>query len=595
VAVDASDNLYVSDYADNRVLRYDTPLTTDTTADAVLGQLDFTHVAENLTDAQGLYSPESVAIDKSVTPNRVYVSDSVNNRVLGWADAASFSNAAPADLVIGQPDFLSYLCNGINDTASASTLCDPEGVAVDGSGNLYIADTDNQRVLEYANPFTACGNNFPCVGGAANLVLGQGNSFTSNTCDFDTGGGFTDPASAIDLCYPTGVAVDGGGNLYVSDSSNSRVVEYNSPLSTGAAASEVFGQGGSFTSKACDFDAGSPFNPPSAVDLCYPTGVAVDGLGNLYVADINNQRVLEYNTPLNPSSGESSAGDATADTVFGQGGSFTSKKCNLGGRSANSLCGPTAVAADNAGNVYIEDGTNSRVLEYNTPLTSGTTAEQVFGTCGSFTSSECTGVSASSLTSPSGVAADAAGNLYVVDSGDNRVLEYDQPLAGPTPTVSPTPTFTPTSTGVVTPTATATPTTTPTATATNTSTATASATPTPTPIPVKLSISPGAISFGSKTAVGRTSKPRAVTIKNSSKKGSGLNVTVAMETASPSVFVIKSSCAKALAPGKSCKASVTFKPIDTMPQTGSLKIFDNASGSPQIVGLSGTGKTARKK
>jgi sugar lactone lactonase YvrE len=622
LAVDASDNLYVSDYADNRVLRYDTPLTTDTTADAVLGQLDFTHVAENLTDAQGLYSPESVAIDKSVTPNRVYVSDSVNNRVLGWADAASFSNAAPADLVIGQPDFLSYLCNGINDTASASTLCDPEGVAVDGSGNLYIADTDNQRVLEYANPFTACGNNFPCVGGAANLVLGQGNSFTSNTCDFDTGGGFTDPASAIDLCYPTGVAVDGGGNLYVSDSSNSRVVEYNSPLSTGAAASEVFGQGGSFTSKACDFDAGSPFNPPSAVDLCYPTGVAVDGLGNLYVADINNQRVLEYNTPLNPSSGESGAGDATADTVFGQGGSFTSKKCNLGGRSANSLCGPTAVAADNAGNVYIEDGTNSRVLEYNTPLASGTTAEQVFGTCGGFTSSECTGVSASSLTSPSGVAADAAGNLYVVDSGDNRVLEYDQPLAGPTPTVSPTPTFTPTSTGVVTPTATATPTTTttatatntptatggsptstatatptttPTATATNTSTATASATPTPTPIPVKLSISPGAISFGSKTAVGRTSKPRAVTIKNSSKKGSGLNVTVAMETASPSVFVIKSSCAKALAPGKSCKASVTFKPIDTMPQTGSLKIFDNASGSPQIVGLSGTGKTARKK
>jgi hypothetical protein len=345
-------------------------------------------------------------------------------------------------------------------------------------------------------------------------------------------------------------------------------------------------------------------------------------LGNLYVADINNQRVLEYNTPLNASSGESGAGDATADTVFGQGGSFTSKKCNLGGRSANSLCGPTAVAADNAGNVYIEDGTNSRVLEYNTPLASGTTAEQVFGTCGGFTSSECTGVSASSLTSPSGVAADAAGNLYVVDSGDNRVLEYDQPLAGPTPTVSPTPTFTPTSTGVVTPTATATPTTTttatatntptatggsptstatatptttPTATATNTSTATASATPTPTPIPVKLSISPGAISFGSKTAVGRTSKPRAVTIKNSSKKGSGLNVTVAMETASPSVFVIKSSCAKALAPGKSCKASVTFKPIDTMPQTGSLKIFDNASGSPQIVGLSGTGKTARKK
>ncbi len=135
--------------------------------------------------------------------------------------------------------------NGLGGTASASTLCSPEGIAVDGSGNLYIADTDNQCVLEYANPFAACGNTFPNVGGAAKLVLGQGNSFTSNACDFDTGGGFFDPASAIDLCYPTGVAVDGGGNLYIADSSNRRVVEYNFPLSTGAAASVVFGQGGS--------------------------------------------------------------------------------------------------------------------------------------------------------------------------------------------------------------------------------------------------------------------------------------------------------------------------------------------------------------
>jgi hypothetical protein len=649
VAVDASDNLYVSDRSDNRVLRYDRPLTTDTTADAVLGQFDFTHQAENLTDAQGLYGPESVAIDTSVTPNRVYVSDSDNNRVLGWRDAASFSNAAPADLVIGQPDFLSYLCNGINGAASASTLCEPEGVAVDGAGNLYIADTDNQRVLEYANPFTACGNTFPCIGGAANLVLGQGSSFTSNMCDFDTGGGFSDPASAIDLCYPSGVAVDGGGNLYVADSSNSRVVEYNSPLTIGAAASKVFGQGGSFTSKKCDFDAASPFSPPSAADLCYPTGVAVDGLANLYVADINNQRVLEYNTPLNASSGESGAGDATADTVFGQGGSFTSKKCNLGGRSASSLCGPTAVAADNAGNVYIEDGENNRVLEYNTPLTSGTTAAGVFGTCGSFTTFECTGVSANSLTSPTGVAADAAGNLYVVDSGNNRVLEYDQPVAAPSPTVSATPTPTPTSTGAFTPTATvtatatstatatntptatasgptptatatptatstatttttptatagspsptatATPTTTPTATATNTPTTTATATPTPTPILGSVTISPGLLSFGSKTAVGRTSKPATVTIKNTGSKKTRIAVNITMESVSPSLFVIKSQCRRTLAPGKSCKASVMFKPLDTAQHTGSLMIFDNATGSPQLVRLSGTGKPARKK
>ena len=131
-------------------------------------------------------------------------------------------------------------------------------------------------------------------------------------------------------------------------------------------------------------------------------------------------------------------------------------------------------------------------------LPPGTTAERVFGTCGRFTSSECTGVSASSLTSPSGVAADAAGNLYVVDNGNNRVLEYDQPLAGPSPTVSATPTPTPTSTGAGTPTATATPTATPTATATNTPTETASGTPTATPTPIlgRVTISPGSLSFG---------------------------------------------------------------------------------------------------
>jgi hypothetical protein len=67
-------------------------------------------------------------------------------------------------------------------------------------------------------------------------------------------------------------------------------------------------------------------------------------------------------------------------------------------------------------------------------------------------------------------------------------------------------------------------------------------------------------------------------------------VTIQMETASPSVFAVKSQCHKTLKPGKSCKASVTFKPTDTTPQTGTLKIFDSAPGSPQTVGLSGMGK-----
>ena len=87
VAVDGSGNLYVADKGNNRVLEYNTPLTSDTTADRVLGQDDFTHNAANLMDAQGLNLPDAVAIDASATPNRVYVADEDNNRVLGWSDA----------------------------------------------------------------------------------------------------------------------------------------------------------------------------------------------------------------------------------------------------------------------------------------------------------------------------------------------------------------------------------------------------------------------------------------------------------------------------------------------------------------------------
>ena len=455
VAIDGSGNLFVADAGNsgnNRVLKYNTPLAADTTAEGVLGQLDFTHQNSNLTDSRGLSNPASVAIDFSSTPNRIYVTDLDNNRVLGWRDAATFADGAAADLVIGQPDFLSYTCDGVDGVAvNASRLCTPNGVAVDGLGNLYVADTGNNRVLEYPNPFAACSGTFPCVAGPATLVIGQGASFTSRT---QNNGGIT----ASSLAGPVGVAADVSGNLYVVDKMNNRVLEYSEPVTSGASAALVFGQNGSFSSNGCNSDTGGSFKPSSAIDLCAPVAATLDGMGNLYVADSTNSRVLEYNTPLNPGSGEPGAGDVTADLVFGQGGSFTSNKCNLGGRSASSICGPMGIAVDNGGNLYIADGFNDRVLEYNTPLTTDTIADRVFGTCGSFTSFACTGVSADSLKNPMGLAVDNPGNLYVVDNQNNRVLEYNLPLAIATPTATSTPTATASSTSTPTATPSATPT-----------------------------------------------------------------------------------------------------------------------------------------
>jgi outer membrane protein assembly factor BamB len=127
-----------------------------------------------------------------------------------------------------------------------------------------------------------------------------------------------------------------------------------------------------------------------------------------------------------------------------------------------------------------------------------------------------------------------------------------------------------------------------------TPTATATPTATPTPILEKLTITPGSLTFGRKTTVGKTSKAKTVTIKNAGSKKTGPPINVEMESALPSVFAVKSKCKKTLAPGKSCKASVTFKPMDnTTAETGSLMIFDDATGSPQSVRLFGMGKAPK--
>jgi hypothetical protein len=97
------------------------------------------------------------------------------------------------------------------------------------------------------------------------------------------------------------------------------------------------------------------------------------------------------------------------------------------------------------------------------------------------------------------------------------------------------------------------------------------------------------VSFGNGTSSGKTSKPKTVTIKNTSSKSSKISVSITGETTSPP-FAVKSQCKKTLKPGKTCKVSVTFTPPDTSAQMGNLIVNDNASGAPQMVPLSGTGK-----
>src|ERR1700693_5804962 len=167
--------------------------TGDNVADAVLGQIDFSHNGINNTRAASLDSPSQMAVDLSSTPEHLYVVDGSNNRILGWNDATSFVNGQNADVEIGQPDFRTTQCNSgtaIADVAGlgADSLCLPGGVAVDGNGNLYVADTSNNRVLEFHQPFMQGIS----TGFAANNVFGQGGSFTQTVC----------AQGAAGLCFP---------------------------------------------------------------------------------------------------------------------------------------------------------------------------------------------------------------------------------------------------------------------------------------------------------------------------------------------------------------------------------------------------------
>lgn len=402
LALDSRGNLYVASYGplvsseDSFVYVVDAPF-----------QAQVSRIGRPTQTAQGLATPDIVAVDRSSSPNHLYVVDTYN-RVLGWWNAEGFANGAPADLVLG-----AGFCSG----ASASQFClapfaTRGGLAVDSRGNLWMGDVDNHRVLEFDRPFDN--------DGVADRVLGQGGSFTSSTCNL---GGL----SARSLCHPGALALDGQDRLYVADLENHRVLLFEHPL-TSDTASRVFGQTG-FSEGRCN----RGHLRPGAATLClgsyaddFPvffgaSSLAVDPQGNLYVADTESNRVLIYRDPA--------SSDAVADAVIGQDG-FHQKLHGTGARRFGG--GLLGVAVGPAGELYVADSANDRVLEFRNPLRDAT-ADRVFGQDDFATGGHrdpYTPVpqpTAANLQGPMGVAVDAEGNLFVADTFYDRVLEYDRP------------------------------------------------------------------------------------------------------------------------------------------------------------------------
>ena len=305
-AFDDGGNLWLVDTNNNRVLSYPANGSFHyTTANVVVGQIDFPFNTPNLIEGREVWNAGiatitvnnvnasfllggGVVVDKKSNPPHLYIADTFNNRILGFRDARAVGAdvrsllTQKADLVIGQADLFRSIVNwapsgrsGDPDVPNPTGLLRPVGVAVDDSGNLWVADSGNGRVLRFPAPFSVAAGTIQ----TADMVLGQSN-FTSKI----------QSATAQTMHTPYGLAFYPGGHLAVSDLVLNRVLVFQSPLSTGETASTVVGQ-----------QSFGPPGPPKSglTDLISPRYVATDTSGRLYVADSGNNRVVVFRDTSN--------------------------------------------------------------------------------------------------------------------------------------------------------------------------------------------------------------------------------------------------------------------------------------------------------
>jgi sugar lactone lactonase YvrE len=259
---------------------------------------------------------------------------------------------------------------GDGGPATAALLDRPTGLAVDANGNLYIADTHNNRVREVAS-----------ATGIISTIAGTG------VAGFSGDGA---AATAATLNYPTAIAIDSNGNLYIADTNNHRIREIS-----GATINTVAGDGEQFYSG----DGG----PAKAAGLDSPNGVAVDGSFNIYIGDTHNQRVrmVTFATGI-------------IATLAGTGvKGFTGD----GAATSAALARPSGVAVDSSGNVYVADSDNNRIR-----TVAGSTLTTIAGNGSEGFTGDGSASTNASLDTPRAVAT-SGGTVFFSDTANNRVRE----------------------------------------------------------------------------------------------------------------------------------------------------------------------------
>lgn len=355
IAASAAGNLYIPDTGSAYVWQW-TPATGITRMAGTPGSNAYTGDGQQALNT-ALAAPVGVTLDAA---GDLYISET--RRVRWIAGATGIINTVAGNGTFG--------FGGDGGAATLAVLNTPTGVAVAG-GSLYIADRGNQRVRQVS-------------GGSITTVAGNG---TANY----SGDGLA--ATAAGLSGPGAVAFDTTGNLYIADIGNERVrrVDMAGVITTFAGDGQVAGFGGEG-------------DPATQVPLDAPQGVAADNAGNVYVADTNHNRVLCVDTT------------GSTHTVAGTG---TPGGTGDGDSVLPELNGPTGVAVDTNGNLYIADTQNHRVQM----LSAAGVVSTIAGTgIGGF-AGDGGPAAAAQLSYPGAVAVDAFGNLFIADTGNNRVRQ----------------------------------------------------------------------------------------------------------------------------------------------------------------------------
>jgi len=352
LAWDAAGNVYIGDSGNNRVRK----VSSSGTITTVAGNGNELYSGEGGAATKAGLSVYGIAVDGA---GNLYIADAANEAIRKVSPAGVVTTAAGS----GIPGYA-----GDGGLAINAELNEPLGVAVDGSGNLYIADTANSAIREVSS-------------GTIATLAGTGNFGYSGD------GG---PAAAAVLDAPYSVAVDSAGNVYLTDTGNGVIREVSAGTITTIAGIGTLGFSG---------DGGAA----GKAALGLSVGLAVDNSGNLYVADTQNARLRRI----------SSGGVIT--TVAGDG--LYSYGGDGGSAASAQLSAPHGMAVDSLGNVYIADTTNNRVRMVSPSgiitTVAGSGAQGYSGDGGPAASA--------ALNRPEGVALDFFGNLYIADTNNNAI------------------------------------------------------------------------------------------------------------------------------------------------------------------------------